>query len=170
VGVIQNLNFKREVKKVIIMDFKFAEKVAMENQPKFMETVGIIDKIVAEYKRGNVVDVEPIKCYEEFGDEIAGYRLHSQWFPGTPITAIDFCELNDWFLDEDAFEIEGWGHHGVFTDLVLAVIEFLDEVVEKVINYETTDTTVTIEGVSSFGENFRFFYDLSDYSTWGYED
>jgi hypothetical protein len=50
------------------------------------------------------------------------------------------------------------------------VIEFLDEVVEKVINYETTDTTVTIEGVSSFGENFRFFYDLSDYSTWGYED
>jgi hypothetical protein len=152
------------------MNFEILEKVAMTNQPKFIETVGIIDQIVIEYKLGNIVGVEPIKCYEEFGDEVVGYRLHSQWFSGTPITEVDFCHLNDWFLDEDAFEIEGWGHHGVFADLVLAVIEFLDDIgfQGEITNYTATSTTVTIEGTSGLDEKFRLFYDLTNSATWKY--
>jgi hypothetical protein len=152
------------------MNFEVLEKVAMTNQPKFIETVGIIDQIVIEYKLGNIVGVEPIRTTNDLGNVIAGYRLHSPWLAGTMITAVDFLELNHWFNDDDAFEIENFGHYEMFTNLVLGVIEFLDDIgfQGEITNYTATSTTVTIEGTSGLGEKFRLFYDLTNSATWKY--
>jgi hypothetical protein len=146
------------------MDFNFVKVVDMGTlvtQKSFMETIGIINEIIAEYKKGNVVEFEPIMSTD--GDEIAGYRLQSKWLRGMAITEVELYDLDEWFNDEDVYDIlADSGHYGVDVDLILSVIEFLYDEVGVIASEDTTSVTVTIEGTSIFGENFKFSYDLSD--------